>query len=60
MKYNVDYERKTTNQYWTYASETIEARGLMHAQKLANDHLKALQKNDKLPMRISRIKQMEE
>ena len=60
MKYHVDYERKTTKQYWAYASEIIDARGLMHAQKLANDHLKALQKNDKLPIRISRIEQMEE
>jgi len=60
MKYKIEYERKSTASYWSFASEIIDARGLMHAQKLANDHLKELQKFDKLPIRIQRIRQVVE
>ena len=56
--YKVTYERKTTGSYWSYASEILQARGLMHAQKLATDHLKELRKNADLPMRINRIIQV--
>lgn len=56
--YKVTYERKTTSNYWSYASEIIQARGIMHAQKLATDHLKKLKKMDDLPMRINRIIQV--
>ena len=53
--FEVSFERKTSSQYWTYATERIKARGIMHAQKLAMDHLKELKKFDELPMRINRI-----
>lgn len=56
--YKVIYKRKTTAHYWTYASEIIEARGLMHVQKLANDHLKELRKLEPLPLRIDTSKEM--
>lgn len=58
LKFKVIYERKTTSSYWNYAEEIIEARGLMHAQKKATDHLKEMKKFDSLPMRINKITQV--
>ncbi len=60
MKYfSVSYERKPGKaSYWTYATEIIQARGLMHAHKLAHDHLKALKKLESLPMRIDKIREI--
>ena len=58
--FKVSYERKTgSTSYWTYAEEIIKARGLMHAHKLAHDHLKALKKLDSLPMRINKITEVD-
>jgi len=56
--FKVSYERKTSSNYWTFAQEIIEARGLMHAQKLAHDHLKALAKLESLPLRINTIQEI--
>lgn len=54
--FKVYYERKTgKTAYWSYAEEIIQARGLMHAHKLAHDHLKALKKLESLPLRIDKI-----
>ena len=53
--FTVSYERKTTASYWTFATEIIKARGLMHAHKIAHDHLKALNKLESLPLRIDKI-----
>ena len=53
--FTVIYERKTTASHWNFASEIIQARGLMHAHKIAHDHLKALKKLESLPMRIETI-----
>ena len=41
-KYLVQYGRENT---FGFASETIEARGIMHAFKLANAHLKDIRKS---------------
>ena len=57
-RYNVTYKRKTEKYYWGYASEIIQARGLMHAQKLANDHLKEMKKLESMPLRIDKIVQV--
>jgi len=57
-RYKVNYERKSTASYWSYASEILEARGLMHAQKLANDHLREMKKLESLPLRINKITQV--
>ena len=60
-KYKVTYERQANTKYsfWDYAFEIIEARGLMHAQKLAHDHLKQMKKLEKgCAMRISKIRQV--
>lgn len=56
-KYTVTYEHKTHTKYsfWVYAKEIIEAKGIVHAQKLATDHLRELKKRNKNPMRISKI-----
>ena len=53
--FDVSYERKSTASFWTYATARIEARGIMHAQKLATDHLKEMSKLEDLPLRINRI-----
>ncbi len=53
--FKTSYERKTSSTYWTFATEIIKARGLMHVYKLAHDHLKALKKLEDYPMRINRI-----
>lgn len=53
--FKVSYERKTTASHWTFAQEIIQARGLMHAHKLAHDHLKTLKKLETLPLRIDKI-----
>lgn len=60
-KYKVTYERQVNTKYsfWDYAFEIIEARGLMHAQKLAHDHLKEMKKLEKgFSMRIGKIRQV--
>lgn len=57
-QYKVTYKRETNKYYWTYASEIIQARGLMHAQKLANDHLREMKKLESLPLRIDQITQV--
>ena len=60
-KYKVYYERQVNKKYsfWNYASEIIEARGLMHAQKLAHDHLKEMKKLEKgYTLRITKIVQV--
>jgi len=60
-KYTVTYERQTNKKYsfWDYAFEIIEARGLIHAQKLAHDHLKEMKKFERgCAMRISKIRQV--
>lgn len=52
-KYNVRYD---TNKGYGFARETIEARGLMHAFKLAQDHLKEIKKTSKAnDLRIAQI-----
>ena len=59
-RYKVTYERQvnTKYSYWDYASEIIEARGLMHAQKLAFEHMRELKKRENLPFRIGKIIQV--
>lgn len=59
-RYKVIYERQvdTAYSFWHYAEEIIEARGLMHAQKLAHAHMRELKKLERLPMRIAKIKQV--
>ena len=58
--FDVSYERKSTAQFWTYATERIKARGIQHAQKLANDHLKEMSKLEDLPLRINRIDEVKD
>ena len=58
--FDVSYERKTTASFWTYATERVKARGIMHAQKLATDHLKEMSKLEDLPMRIDRIDEVKD
>lgn len=43
-KYKVRYD---TTKRFGFARETIEARGLMHAFKLAQDHLNEIKKTSK-------------
>lgn len=60
MRYKVTYERKTgKNSYYSYTTEIIEARGIVHAHKLAQAHLKELQKMSSYKIRIDYIRQME-
>jgi len=56
-KYIVIYEHQINTKYsfWHYAKEIIDAKGIVHAQKLATDHLRELKKRNKNPMRISKI-----
>lgn len=56
-KYTVTYEHQVEKNYsfWVYAKEIIEAKGIVHAQKLATNHLRELKKRNKKPMRISKI-----
>ena len=59
--YKVIYEIQVNKKYsfWQYAIEIIEARGLMHAQKLAHDHLKEMKKLEKgYSLRINKIVQV--
>ena len=59
--YKVFYERQVIKKhsFWSYATEIIEARGLMHAQKLAHDHLKEMKKLEKgFTMRIGKVRQV--
>ncbi len=63
MRYTVIYARQVSKNYsyWIYATEIIEARGIVHAQKLAISHLRELKKHNKnMPMRIEKIKQVTE
>lgn len=63
LRYSVIYERQTNTKYsfWTYATEIIEARGIVHAQTLAISHLRELKKSNRdFPMRIGKIKQVTE
>ena len=60
-RYKVTYERQVNKKYsfWDYTFEIIEARGVMHAQKLAHDHLKEMKKLEKgCAMSISKIRQV--
>ena len=59
-RYNVIYEHQVNPNYsfWTYATEIIEARGIVHVQKLAKDHLRELKKKNEFPMRIGKITQV--
>ncbi len=60
--YSVIYEHRVEEIYsfWTYATETIEARGIVHAQTLAYKHLRELKKKNKHPRRIGKISQVPE
>jgi len=52
-KYRVRYD---TPKHYGFANETIEARGLMHAFKLAKDHLKEIKKTiNKSDLTIAKI-----
>jgi len=60
-RYKVIYERQVIKKhsFWQYAIEIIEARGLMHAQKLAHDHVKEMMKLEKgYSLRINKIVQV--
>lgn len=62
-QYSVVYERQVNPNYsfWTYATEIIDARGIVHAQKLARSHLRELKKsNGDFPIRIGKITQVTE
>ena len=62
-EYSVIYERQVNPDFsfWTYATEIIEARGIVHAQTLALSHLRELKKGNRdLPMRIGKIRQVTE
>lgn len=41
-KFRVKYERKNDDGFTRYCSELIEAKGIMHAHKLATDHAKVI------------------
>ena len=57
-KYAVRYD---TNKGYAFAREIIEARGLMHAFKLAKEHLREIKKtSDVNDLRIAQIHEVEE
>lgn len=61
-RYDIIYEHQVNTKYsfWTFATERIEARGIVHAQTLARAHMRELKKangND-FPMRVGKIKQV--
>jgi len=62
MKYKITYERKTSqsSSHWKYSNEIIEVRGIVHAHKLARDHLRDLKKLTSFDLRIYRIMLVEE
>lgn len=59
-KYKVIYEHQvdTAYSYWHFGVEVIEARGIVHAVKLANDHLRELKKLNKNPMRVAKVHEL--
>ena len=59
--FDVSYERHKSEGYWpTFATERIKARGIIHAHKLANDHLKALRTLDDGQIRIQRVDEVKD
>ena len=57
MKYKITYERKTGKNlsFYNYAAEILEVKGIMHAHKLARDHLRALRKQSSYELRIKTV-----
>ena len=41
--------------FWDFSKEIIEARGIVHAHKLATAHAKAIRKLYNRPMRIEKV-----
>lgn len=62
MKYKITYERKTDKNlsHYQYSTEIIDVRGIVHAHKLARDHLRELKKLTEFDLRIYRIMLVEE
>ena len=62
MKYKVTYERRTAPKmsFYRYSNEIIEVRGIVHAHKLARDHLKELKKLTRFDLRIDHVFLVEE
>lgn len=61
MKWKAMYERRTTKNlsFYNYSSEIIDARGIVHAHRLARDHLRELRKLTSYELRIDNIFLME-
>ena len=62
LKYKVTYERRTSPKlsFWKFSTEIIEVRGIVHAHKLARDHLRDLKKLTSFDLRIYRIMLVED
>ena len=62
MKYKITYERRTEKalSQYRFSTEIIEVRGIVHAHKLARDHLRDLRKLTEFDLRIYRIMLVEE
>ena len=62
MKYRVTYEWRTARNlsFYKFSTENIEVRGIVHAHKLARDHLRDLRKLTEFDLRIYRIMRVED
>ena len=62
MKYKITYERRTARNlsFYRYSTEIIEVRGIVHAHKLARDHLRELKKLTSFELRLDHIFLVEE